>query len=306
MALTDELIQRIISETEGAISEFDKSTLKAEKAILKKITELLKELEVKRGRVQRTPANVRKIGAMKAEITRLIRGPEYAKGVRTFLKAFDIIANLQSQYFASVINDFSIPKVLAAVRADSITATAAALTEAGLTANLVEPVQGIIRSAITSGGQYTALLERMRGFLTGIEDKPGALTRYTRVYTTDALNTFSAIYNQTVADDLDLVWFRYVGSLLETSREWCRFMVKKNWIHKDEFQTVINNHIDGVLICSDKIPCSASTELPRGMKAGTNPGNLVQLRGGWNCGHQLIATPTVLVPKDVVKAFLKK
>ena len=83
-------------------------------------------------------------------------------------------------------------------------------------------------------------------------------------------------------------------------------MVKKRYVHKSELQTVIDDNIDGVDICSEDIPCNKKTGLPQGMIKGTNASNITQRRGGWQCGHQFGGIPETLVPENIRKKFEKQ
>ena len=80
-------------------------------------------------------------------------------------------------------------------------------------------------------------------------------------------------------------------------------MVKKKYVHKSEFQTILSGNIDGVDICSDKIPCNKKTKLPNGMKADTNTSNITNYAGGWNCGHAFYAVAKEAVPKNIRDKF---
>jgi hypothetical protein len=83
-------------------------------------------------------------------------------------------------------------------------------------------------------------------------------------------------------------------------------MVKKKYVHKSEFQTILTGNIDGIDICSDKIPCNAKTKLPNGMKADTNTSNITNYAGGWNCGHAFYAVAKEAVPKNIRDKFNSK
>jgi hypothetical protein len=97
-----------------------------------------------------------------------------------------------------------------------------------------------------------------------------------------------------VSDDLGMEWYRYVGSNIETTREFCEHLTQKEYIHKSEIQTILTGMIDG-----HQCDIYEPTGLPYGMVAGTNEDNFREYRGGWNCGHQLIPVSEGSVPQAI-------
>jgi hypothetical protein len=124
------------------------------------------------------------------------------------------------------------------------------------------------------------------------------LQRYVKTYANTAINQFSAEYNKTISDDLGLEWYGYNGSLLTTSREFCDKCVEKKYIHVSEFPALIKGDFGAL----GEIHITKSTGLPDGMMAGTDETNLVRRRGGWNCGHQMIAVAESVVPQGIKDA----
>jgi hypothetical protein len=89
-------------------------------------------------------------------------------------------------------------------------------------------------------------------------------------------------------------WYMYVGSNLTTTREFCKRLTKKKYIHKSEIPTILSGDIDG-----HKCTINKKTGLPAGLIEGTTPENFEILRGGWNCGHSLIPVSTEAIPESI-------
>lgn len=312
MASANEILDDITQAIEREINSFDAKVPAIEKRIYRKVIELLSDLEVKNGKVTNSTANIAKIGKLKTEIQNLILDKNYIKSTKNFLVAFDAIEQLQVSYFASLSVDIGRGKLLSSIKNDSVNYTAKQLTEAGVNEKVMPGIERILRTNILQGGSVADMIEQFREYLTTTVDESGnkslgALQKHTKQITTDSLNQFSANYNETISQDLGFKWRMYTGSLLETSRPWCVHMVKKKYVHESELNTVITDHIDGVKICSDQIPCSKKTGLPSGMIKDTNASNIANRRGGWQCGHQFGGIPDALVPKnlrDKVAAFV--
>ncbi len=117
-------------------------------------------------------------------------------------------------------------------------------------------------------------------------------------YATTAISQFAGQNNKIFTDDLNIEWFQYVGSNIETTREFCEHLTKKEFVHKSEIPTILSGLID-------KHQCEIyeKTGLPRGMIDGTNEENFQVYCGGWNCRHQLVPVAKEAVPKEIRERF---
>ncbi len=106
-----------------------------------------------------------------------------------------------------------------------------------------------------------------------------------------------------MTDDLGLEWFEYVGSNIETTREFCEHLTEKRYVHKSEIKTILKGDIDG-----HQCEIYEKTGLPKGMIEGTTEQNFQVNCGGWNCRHQLVPVAKEAVPKvlrDKIKEIRK-
>ncbi len=110
-----------------------------------------------------------------------------------------------------------------------------------------------------------------------------------------AISQYAGENNKLMTDDLGLEWFEYVGSNIETTREFCEHLTEKRYIHKSEIKTILKGKIDG-----HQCEIYEKTGLPKGMIEGTNEQNFQVNCGGWNCRHQLVPVAKEAVPKNKV------
>lgn len=298
------ILNDVVSSIEKHLARFSGSLSSVEKAIYARIVELSSKLEVRNGQITQSVQNIRLLKDLSNDIGRMILSPTYLDSVEEFTKAFTIVESLQNSYFSALAADFKPKKLLSALKTDAVNYTVSQLTEQGVSTLVASEAEAILRQNISTGGSISDMIDQMKVFIQGGVDAegnnlPGRLTRYASQITTDSLNQFSANYNEAATADLGWKWRMYTGSLIETSRPWCVYMVKKKYVHESELSTVILDHIDGVQICSSEIPCNKKTGLPKGMIAGTNAGNVGNRRGGWQCGHQFGGVPDAVVPKDL-------
>jgi hypothetical protein len=89
----------------------------------------------------------------------------------------------------------------------------------------------------------------------------GALSKYANTYATTAISQYAGENNKILTDDLGLEWFEYVGSNIETTREFCEHLTEKRYIHKSEIKTILKGDIDGFQCAMNE-----KTRLPKGQK----------------------------------------
>lgn len=292
-----EIIQELLSTIQGAIDSFQGAIPGVQQDTYAEIVRLIKDLDMKGGRLSATVKNVKMIGQLKADLEKVIISVPYMKNVEQFVKAFGAVSALQNQYFRTITAEFTPLKVLDEVRTQAVEATIDGLTAAGIHASVIEGAMDILRTNITTGGDFADLMDQMRGFIIGTKEVPGAMLRYTQQLTTDALNQYSAQHAQVVTSDLGLEWFQYVGSIIKTSRPLCKALVEKKFIHGSEISKVIEGDFPEFKEQGGRI--DKRTGLPAGMIPGTNKYNFPIYRGGYNCGHQLVPVSTASVPPDV-------
>ena len=282
------MIDKLTQETDRAIKAFIDAIPAVQKKIYSKLLDELKQLTLySDGSIKNNLENIKRISRIKKELENIVLDKKYLASVSEYLTAFETVENIQNVYFSKLSSDFTPMKVLAEVKKQAITDTAEMLTKNGVDVNFLNPIKEIIKTNITSGGSYAELTEQLRKEILGTPDLDGKLMKYAQQVTTDAINQYSAQYMKIITDDLGLVWFRYVGSLIKTSRPFCVALVKKSYVHKDEFPEILKGNIDG-----KKVSLA-------GLNANTTPDNFQILRGGWNCGHQLISISTESVPKNL-------
>jgi hypothetical protein len=292
-------IKKILDTVDNSINGFMDKTPSIQNKIYKEILILTKDLKLdSKGNIKNTIDNYRILSQLRTRLKNVIFDKDFTKASKDLIKSFDEINTVTKDYFSSFATSPSstTEEILNIIRQDSINRTALSLSEQGIDINIISKVQSMLQSNITSGGSYADFQMSMKDYIVGNENNLGAFQRYANTIVVDSINTYSRTYMNVIAEDLGLVWYMYSGSLLETSREWCKHMVKKKYIHKSELDTVLHGNIDGVDICSKEIPCNSKTKLPNGMKADTNTNNVLNYAGGWNCGHKFFAIAKEAVP----------
>lgn len=293
--------EKLAEAIEKAISQFNAAIQGIQETIYSGIESRVKDLDLNGNNIANSVKNIKAIGALKGQINKIVLNPEYKATLKNYLQAFNEIGKLNKEYFTELVGENGREAVLEAVKESSIQSAVESLTESGITANVTEEIQEVLRRNITGGGSYNDLLKQLRDGIITNDRGAGYLEKYTKQITTDSLNQYSRQYTQTVTSDLELEWFMFSGSLLETSREWCERMKKKKYVHISELKDICRGIIDGY-----QVPINPKTGVWYGGIMGTNEFNVQTYCGGWGCGHQLRPISSALVPAELVEKFKNK
>lgn len=297
----EQSVKAILSTIDEAISKFQGAIPGIQKLVFEELQPLLKELQVKNGKLLNNVENLKLIGSLKNKLEKIIINAEYKQSVNGFIDSFTNVSNLNNEYFAQFNNKFKPKKTLAIIKDLTVEATINDLVGQGLSSNIIAPIQKILQQNITTGGSYAEFQEVLRNHILTNDTGEGTLQRYTKQITTDAINQYNAQYGEIVAQDLQFNWGRYIGSNITTTRQFCTLLVEKEWVHKSELPAIIKGEIDG-----EQCKLSKTTGLPLGMIPDTNADNFKVRRGGYNCGHQFFWVPDSSVPKELLSKFATK
>lgn len=289
MATVKKLLQ-LLNEAE---TTFEKGTLKQQETLLNEIDVILKELDTKGDAIKMSASNLRKINRLKRQINKAIINDEYLKDVEKFSQKFKQVEEVQTEYFQAFKEGFSTTKTLDIIREQTQAQTIDLLAGSGVEANITNTIVSTIDRSVKEGGSTRALRKQLEEIITGTDESPGILSRYTSQVATDSINGYSRVYNQIVTEDLGLEWYQYVGSTVKDTRPFCNAMVSKQYIHVSEFPTVLKGNVNGV-----RVPIYSKTGLPSGMIPGTNKDNFVSRAGGYRCNHLLMPVLESAVPKE--------
>ena len=152
------------------------------------------------------------------------------------------------------------------------------LLESGVDVNFFDKIMTTLNSAVFEGSNFDDLIDELDVFINGAEGSVGGLQRYVSQVTNDSLTTFNATYNQTISQDLGFEFYKYTGTKIAKTRQFCIHYMQ-DYLHHNEVED-LGMGVDPITHKS-----LASLNLLAGRKAGTNKSNIFVNRGGWNCRH---------------------
>lgn len=294
------MIEELYNNINSAIDDWEAAVPGLQKEFYDNVLKLVKELDLQGNDVKVSVKNLRILNRIKSKLDEALFTKRYLAEVTSYMKYFERVEKIQTEYFSTEFEDFSKPEIWNEIKKQTIEDTIDALTGQDISVTVVNPVRDLIQNDVVSGSSFSKMVEGLKQIIQGDSEIDGKLTRYSNLIVNDAIMTYQAQYTKTVTDDLGLKWYQFVGGRIKTSRPICIQCIKKRWIHQSEFPDIIKGHINGIQVplCDSGLPC--------GMKQGTNPQNYVVYRNGWNCRHALIPTSDINVPESVKNSLKEK
>jgi hypothetical protein len=199
----------------------------------------------------------------------IVMNAPYQMQVSEVIKGFEMLAKLSNEYMTIAIGDFK-PKteLYKAILETNIATTKDALLGAGIRENFGTAIQEVLKDNIAGIGSRSQLNETLRKFIEGTDTEKAYLNRYIKQTTNDSVMTFNSEYIQTIADDLDVEYYLYAGTLIADSRPFCQARA-------------------GRYFTTDQVKAWPNLKGWNGRMAGTNSSTIFIYRGGYNCRHQL-------------------
>jgi hypothetical protein len=199
----------------------------------------------------------------------IVNNSLYQIQVAEVIAGFDQLAKLSDDYISVILDDFK-PKteLYKAILETNIATTKDALLGAGIRDNFGTAIQEVLKDNISGIGTRSELNKTLRKFIEGTDTEKAFLERYIKQTTNDSVMTFNAEYIQTIADDLNVEYYLYQGTIIADTRPFCEARSGR-FFTKEEVQKWPN--LKGW----------------QGRMAGTNSSTIFIYRGGYNCRHQL-------------------
>lgn len=293
---SNKIIQEIIDSISVHVESFIDGLPKAQRALFSEIVNLSKDFIIPARTVKDQAYNLKLIGKIDDKIKEILITKEYQKSVDEYLEAFDEVSELQNKYFASISEGFKVTTLLKELKKNAIDSAIEKLTGDEIHGKVAGEISDILRRGVNTSKSYSSILDEVNKYISGDKQKDGVLKKKYQSFVNDSINVFAAEYTKAVSADLGLRWFVYVGSLKTTSRDLCKALIAAKgscmpYIHESQLNDVASG-----IICGETV----STQ---GLYPNTNGANFQQVRGGYNCGHQLFPVSEFAVPKELRNKF---
>jgi hypothetical protein len=294
-ALINEKI-KVIDDGEARLAEVLKAL---DEGLLDNLLDLLRKLDQEGGNFTATNRNIELLTTFARAVRQVMTGPEYVDTVNDYLAKFDRVVELSYD----IVRELSGKKVpISSVVNQAMKELVADLKDALTNYKNIDravrmPIQQQLYRHVILGSSFRETETALRTFFKSDPGEYGHMARWANQLTRDALNGLDGMVNYNIAKETELDGFRFVGSLIDTSRKTCRHMVMSPApvvsIVKKETVTEQNIFADlsmgpGMYRIADiPIIIERSQNLP-GWNPNTTAATYFQNRNGYGCRHQVI------------------
>jgi hypothetical protein len=263
------IFDNIEDNTDDALNKLLKSVGKTNDQFFAEFTDMVSSLDkTPDGYIKSTISNLNKLAKFDRIYASTLTKSAYWGATKSYLNAFSGNSKLLNTYFQSLELGFDSTKsIYLTIRQSAVETTIEKLLQSGLDANFKAPIRSILQNSVVNGANKSEAIASLKNYLYGQGERVAALQRYATTVATDAINQYTGQYIATVSDDLKLEHYNYNGTKITESRELCIHLAGK-YASYDNLESYLNS----------KSPWS-------GMIPGTNMGNFITNRGGYNCRH---------------------
>jgi len=267
----------------NADSQFSEQMKRVEDRLVKTIKQKLSQFEMANGKLStRSKTNTELLARMQSITKRALNESKYYDYVKNYLGNFDKIADLNQKAAQIIVGQTIQASTVNAFKKIEIDRIAKNLVKPdGVQANIVDDIQRLLFKHVTTGISYEDASLEIVNLVQGVNGKQGLVERYSSQIARDSINRYNGTINNVLAAEFELDGFRYVGSLIETSREACNYLVEGSG-PMEQFMR------DGAYRIVDLPEIIEKLKNMSGWNPETTPTNFFELRGGFNCRHEAI------------------
>lgn len=276
-----QLADRLETIITRAEERFGAAILESQKQMYSDVVVLLKDLELDgQGYIKNSGANRKIIQQAGKLFNSSLESSGYYGALSQYVSNLEVINQANAIYFATVSESFSANKLfIKSLQKQTIESLESTLLNEGLAANVKQPLLNILNQNVNGGGSFSGMLDQVRGYIQGVEGKQGALMKYSRTWTADALFNYSRSYQQAVSTDLGLEFYFYSGGIVKDSRDFCRERHDQHFHQKE-------------------IEAWAALDW-QGKNPNTTESSIFIYAGGYSCRHSMIPVHKSTVPQEV-------
>jgi uncharacterized protein with GYD domain len=271
--------QRLFDQTPENLAT---ASVKAQRQIWNDVSDLVQSLETDEdGRVAQTQTNIRKIGEIQTALVSAIAGSEYIDAVRTFLGDIDQGARLSDDIAKQIQRSFEPSEVVKQLLEISKQNALQSLLGESMRARVTLPFVEQLTAAVATRSTLSETVKALRTVIEGDKDVDGRLVANVKTVAQTAQAIADRNYSAQVNESVGAEWFRYAGSEIDTTRDFCSER-HQQYYHKKEIEGWADENWNGKI-------------------AETNSRTIFSNAGGWNCRHSIIAVSIRRVPPEVVQ-----
>ena len=210
---------------------------------------------------------------------------QYIKALDDYIDTFNPILELNNKYF-DLLNVNFVPNKARYLEISQslIGATEFRLAQTGVWGTVLQEINQLLKTNVSSGGSYDAMIKTL---ITQVAGTPktantpktlGYVEKYAKQIINDSVMVYNRQMQSTISADLKLEWYLYQGTLIRDSRPFCVARAG-NYYHQKEIE-------------------SWARQSWAGKYNGTNANTIFTYAGGYGCRHTITPVSKSVVPQS--------
>ena len=287
MASIYQLIDRKLKRLHKAPDAFIGVVETQQKKVMETLIDAIGGLQTDAGVILVNDFNISRIPVIIQDMQTVFFDADYQEALTSFIGEFDAQAEVTRELLQAGIGELPTSEQLynSLLRTSQVNASTL-FGEAVIGQVYFQPLQEQLLLNITNGSSLKETIKALRLLTTNNAEADGLVYRYAKTYARTSFAQSDANYTTTLSRDMGVEWYKYAGSVIEGTREFCDTRHNK-YYHVKEVEDWGNlKNWDGKI-------------------KGTNSSTIFANRGGWSCRHSLVPYSVLRIPKDVIQRNIK-
>lgn len=287
MPTLNELIDKKLDNLHRYPDQFESVVDRQQKKLLSELNSLVKDLDIDGGNIVVSQQNIARINAIIEGAKDVFFDASYVDALKDFASGFEAQAAVTRELIELGIGEIPANDLFQQVLSASRLNAVELFSESVLETVYFEPLRQQLLTSITTGASFSDTMKALQNITVGDGTADGLLHTYAKTYSRTTYAQADATYTTTISREMGVEWYKYAGSVIESSREFCDTRHNKYYhvLEVESWGTLGN--------WSGKIK-------------GTNSSTIFANRGGWNCRHSLVPYSVSRVPKEQVQKAISR
>lgn len=281
--LVDEKLKRLHSAPDDFLSVVDRK----QRQVMETILEEIGMLQTEGGQILVNDLNINRINVIMNSLRQTFFDAEYQGALTEFVGQMEKQALLTQELIKTGIGDLSGQSLFTNLIRESQKNAVILLGEAAVEQEYFLPIKEVLLQNVTTGAGIKETTKALRLIATNNPEGDGFIYRYAKTTARTYFSQADAEYTTTLSRSMGVEWYKYAGSVIETSRPFCETRHNKYYHVKEVEEWGTLGNWDGKI-------------------KGTNSSSIFANRGGWNCRHSLVPYSVSRIPKEDIRRAIRK
>ena len=280
MTRKERLIKKIVQSMDDVPDAFFTGVKAAQREAFALMVSELADLTLdEAGNVIISQGNFAKVQSLTSKMKAAYNNPKYTEALRDFVGSMGEGAELSAKLMGVITGEAYTQSAAVQAILGNAKSTTLELLSTNAPADAAAAFRKVIENSVATGENFGQVLRNVRKNIEGSADFQGRMERYANQNAYDFYSISQAQVINEMTEELGFEFYEYIGVDVKDTRSFCAARNNKIF-HAKEVEAWASLTWDG-------------------KNRATNSSTIWSLRGGYNCGHQLIPVATEDVPQNV-------